>query len=414
MSDPVYGLIGKTLKHSWSVPIHKELGCESYRLIEIPDEDLDAFFEQNEIAGLNVTIPFKKAVIPYCSSVDDYAAEIGSVNTLIPDGNEGLKGYNTDAYGLSYMARRAGITFKGSKVVILGTGGTSHTAQAVARNEGAEQIVTISRTGSPNYASLPDYADADILINATPVGTYPDTGISPVDLSVFNKLSGVLDVIYNPTRTELLMQAERLGIPYSNGLPMLVAQAVEAERLFTGKDIPDSEIERILSILKKQMLNIVIIGMPGSGKTTVGSLLGTLSGRPVIDIDTEIERSTGTSIPEIFSESGEEGFRKIESRHLCIYGKESGIILVTGGGSVTKEENYAPLHQNGIIYQLERDTSLLPKEGRPISLSIDLGDLFKKRTPMYNSFRDYVIDNNGTPQETAENLWRHFLEHSCD
>ncbi len=414
MSDPVFGLIGVSLKHSWSVPIHKELGCSEYQLFEIPDGDLDSFFNDHSIAGLNVTIPFKKSVIPYCSSIDEFASSIGSVNTILPDGHGGLKGYNTDAYGLSFMAKRAGISFRNAKVVILGTGGTSHTAQAVSRKEGASEIVTISRTGNPNYDSLPDFSDFDILINATPVGTYPDTGISPVDLTVFNKLKGVLDVIYNPARTELLMQAEKLGIPHSNGLPMLVAQAVEAERLFTGKSIPDSEIERIISIIKKQMLNIVIIGMPGSGKTTIGRLIGELSGRRVIDIDTEIEASTGISIPDIFSESGEEGFRKIESRHLKRYGKESGLVIVTGGGSVVRSENYSPLHQNGIIYQLTRDTSLLPKEGRPISLSVDLGDLFIKRSPLYSSYRDYIIDNNGTPEAAAENMWRHFLEHSCD
>ena len=414
MSGPVYGLIGRSLKHSWSVPIHSELGCDNYRLYEIPDGDLNSFFEQHVIAGLNVTIPFKKSVIPFCSSLDEYAADIGSVNTLIPDGEGGLKGYNTDAYGLSYMARRAGISFSGSKVVILGTGGTSRTAQAVAKNEGASQIVTISRTGDSNYSTLPSHSDADILINATPVGMYPDTGISPVDLTVFDSLKGVLDVIYNPALTELLMQAEKLGIPCSDGLPMLVAQAAEAERLFSGTSVPDSEIERIISLLKVQTLNIVIIGMPGSGKTTVGNLVGKLSGRPVIDIDAVIEEAAGISIPDIFSKFGEEGFRKLETEQLRRFGKESGTIIITGGGAVTRKENYAPLHQNGIIYQLERDTSLLPTEGRPVSLSTDLGELFRKRAPMYYTFRDYKIDNNSTPQSAAEDLWRHFLEHSCD
>ena len=414
MSGPVYGLIGVSLKHSWSVPIHNELGCAGYQLYEIPDGDLNSFFRSHDIAGLNVTIPFKKSVIPYCSSLDSYAAEIGSVNTLIPDGNGGLKGYNTDAYGLSYMARRAGISFSGSKVMILGTGGTSQTAQAVARNEGANEIVVISRSGASNYSTIPDHSDTDILINATPVGTYPDTGVSPVDLSQFDGLKGVLDVIYNPTRTELLMQAEKHGIPFSNGLPMLVAQAAEAERLFTGVPSSDAEIERIISLLKSQTLNIVIIGMPGCGKTTVGDLVGDLSGRPVIDIDNEIEKAAGISIPDIFSGSGEEGFRKMETEQLRRFGKESGKVLVTGGGAVTREENYALLHQNGMVFQLVRETSLLSKEGRPISLSSDLDDLYRKRSPMYSAFRDYEIDNNGTPQSAAENLWRQFLEHSSD
>ncbi|MBR0342761.1 MAG: shikimate kinase [Oscillospiraceae bacterium] len=411
MSEPVYGLIGSTLRHSWSVPIHKELGNTDYQLFEIADGVLDQFFSQHTVAGLNVTIPFKRSVIPFCSSLDESASEIGSVNTLIPDGNGGLIGYNTDAYGLSYMAKRAGASFKDAKVIILGTGGTSRTATYVARKEGAAQIVSISRTEHPTYDSLSEYSDFDILINTTPVGMYPDTGISPVDLTVFSSLNCVLDVIYNPARTKLLMQAEKLAIPYSGGLPMLVAQACESERLFTGKTTPAAEIENLISMIRAKTENIVIIGMPGCGKTTVGNLLGKLSERPVIDIDTEIEKDAGISIPAIFSESGESGFRKLETRQLAKYGKESGIILVTGGGSVTREENYDLLHQNGILYQLDRDLSLLSKEGRPISLSMDLNDLFNIRKPMYDSFRDYLIDNNRTPQEAAEDIWRHFLEH---
>ena len=414
MSEPVYGLIGSTLRHSWSVPIHKELGNTDYQLFEIADGVLDQFFSQHTVAGLNVTIPFKRSVIPFCSSLDESASKIGSVNTLIPDGNGGLIGYNTDAYGLSYMAKRAGASFKDAKVIILGTGGTSRTATYVARKEAAAQIVIFSRTEHPTYDSLSEYSDFDILISTTPVGMYPDTGISPVDLTVFSSLNCVLDVIYNPARTKLLMQAEKLAIPCSGGLLMLVAQACESERLFTGKTTPAAEIENLISMIRAKTENIVIIGMPGCGKTTVGNLLGKLSERPVIDIDTEIEKDAGISIPDIFSESGESGFRKLETRQLAKYGKESGIILVTGGGSVTREENYDLLHQNGILYQLDRELSLLAKDGRPISLSMDLGDLFNIRKPMYDSFRDCLIDNNRTPQEAAEDIWKHFLEHCND
>lgn len=412
MAEKIYGLLGESLQHSWSVPIHQELGCADYRLYEVPSSGLRDFLETNEIGGLNVTIPYKKTVIPFCATLDDNAREIGAVNTILRDSSGGLRGYNTDAFGFSYLAKRAGIRFNGAKVVILGTGGASLTAQSVARREGASQVVCISRKNEPTYDRLPDFADADILVNATPVGMYPDTGDSPADLTVFRSLKGVIDVIYNPIRTALILQAEKLGIPHSDGLPMLVAQAVEAERIFTGNDIPDLEIERILTKLRREMLNVVIIGMPGSGKTTIGKLLGEKTGRKVVDFDTEVEKTTGKAIPSIFAESGEEVFRNLESKIVRKYGKESGLVLVTGGGAVTRQENYEPLHQNGIIYQLERDTSKLPREGRPISLSVDLDDLFQRRMTKYEAFRDSVVDNNGTPEEAAEDLWRNFLENT--
>ena len=277
MSDLIDGLLGETLKHSWSVPIHKELGCSSYKLYELSSADLERFLKENKIGGLNVTIPYKKTVIPFCSTLDEYAREIGSINTIVQDSSGGLKGYNTDAYGFKYAAKRAGISFRDAKVVILGTGGTSLTAQSVAKHEGAKEIVTISRSKEPTYSSPSQFTDADILVNTTPVGMYPNTGEALVNLQDFPNLSGVVDVIYNPNRTKLIMQAEQLGIPHSDGLPMLVAQAVEAERIFTRKEIPDSEIERITAIIRKETLNIVIIGMPGCGKTTIGKILGEIT-----------------------------------------------------------------------------------------------------------------------------------------
>ena len=412
MTEMIYGLIGETLKHSWSVPIHHALGCEAYQLYELNPDELGTFLRNNSIGGLNVTIPYKKAVIPYCASLDPYAESIGSVNTLVPDAEGKLHGYNTDALGLSYIARRAGISFNGAKVIILGTGGTSLTAQAVARTEGAREIVVVSRSGEVNYQNIDEHCDADILINTTPVGMYPHNGECLVSLAQFDALKGVLDVIYNPAKTELLMQAERAGIPHSGGLPMLVAQAVAAEEKFFGRKIADSEIERITAMLRRDMTNIVLIGMPGSGKTTIGTALAAKTGREMIDIDAEIVKSAGCSIPEIFTRDGEEKFRQLEMEAVREAGKETGKIIMTGGGVVTRSANYAPLHQNGRIYQLERDLSVLPVDGRPISQKTSAAELYRQRAPLYKDFRDVLIDNNGTVAETVEGIWRDFNENT--
>ncbi|MBQ4511769.1 MAG: hypothetical protein II969_02170 [Anaerolineaceae bacterium] len=412
MAEKIYGLIGETLKHSWSVPIHRALGCDSYQLFELKSEELGGFLKENRIGGLNVTIPYKKAVIPYCASIDPYAESIGAVNTLVPDDEGKLHGFNTDALGLSYIARRSGISFREAKVIILGSGGTSLTARAVARTEGAKEIIIVSRSGENNYENISHHADADILINTTPVGMYPHNGECLVDLKAFSALRGVLDVVYNPARTALLLQAEGLGIPHSDGLPMLVAQAVAAEEKFFDRKIEDSEIERITAMLRRDMTNIVLIGMPGSGKSTIGAKLAAKTGREMIDIDAEIVKSAGCSIPEIFSRSGEAEFRKLESEEVRKAGKETGKIIMTGGGVVTRAENYAPLHQNGRIYQLERDLSKLPIDGRPISQKTSAEELYQKRAPLYQTFRDVWIDNNSSINRTVEMIWRDFNENT--
>ena len=412
MAEKIYGLIGETLKHSWSVPIHRALGCDSYQHFELKSEELGGFLKENRIGGLNVTIPYKKAVIPYCASIDPYAESIGAVNTLVPDDEGKLHGFNTDALGLSYIARRSGISFREAKVIILGSGGTSLTARAVARTEGAKEIIIVSRSGENNYENISHHADADILINTTPVGMYPHNGECLVDLKAFSALRGVLDVVYNPARTALLLQAEGLGIPHSDGLPMLVAQAVAAEEKFFDRKIEDSEIERITAMLRRDMTNIVLIGMPGSGKSTIGAKLAAKTGREMIDIDAEIVKSAGCSIPEIFSRSGEAEFRKLESEEVRKAGKETGKIIMTGGGVVTRAENYAPLHQNGRIYQLERDLSKLPIDGRPISQKTSAEELYQKRAPLYQTFRDVWIDNNSSINRTVEMIWRDFNENT--
>ena len=412
MAEKIYGLIGETLKHSWSVPIHQALGCDSYRLYELKPEVLGRFLNENRIGGLNVTIPYKKAVIPYCASIDPYAESIGSVNTLVPDNEGKLHGFNTDALGLSYIARRSGISFQDAKVVVLGSGGTSLTARAVARKEGAREIIVISRNGENNYNNLSQHADADILINTTPVGMYPHNGECLVDLKVFSALRGVLDVVYNPARTALLLQAECLSIPHSGGLPMLVAQAVAAEEKFFDRKIEDSEIERITAMLRQEMTNIVLIGMPGSGKSTIGAALAKRTGREMIDIDAEIVKTAGCPISEIFSQEGENVFRRLETEEVRKAGKETGKIIMTGGGVVTRKENYAPLHQNGRIYQLGRALSKLPVDGRPISQKTSAEELYKKRAPLYAAFPDVLVSNDGSVENTLEAIWRDFNENT--
>ena len=414
MGEKICGLVGRRLGHSWSVPIHAALGCEGYRLIELEPDALASFLARPDIGGLNVTIPYKRDVMPLCDAIDPAAEAIGSVNTIVRGADGKLTGYNTDIDGFLYMARRAGISLAGRKVVILGSGGASLTARAAARREGAREIIVISRAGPDNYENLSRHADAEILVNTTPVGMYPGNGAAPVDLNAFPRLTGVLDVIYNPRRTALLLQGSARGIPCSDGLPMLVAQAKRAEELFTGRPIPDSENERILSLLRREMTSIVLIGMPGSGKTTVGEALARLTGREAIDLDARIEEAAGRSIPEIFAAEGESGFRAREAAAAEEAGKRTGVILLTGGGIVKTAANYAVLHQNGRIYQLVRDLTLLPTEGRPLSQGADLAAMWQERAPLYQRFRDAEIDNSGTVDDTAAAIWREFCEHSGD
>ena len=412
MEKKIYGLLGRKLGHSWSPPIHAALGCEGYRLIELKPEELGNFLSRPDIGGLNVTIPYKRDVMPFCDVIDETAKAIGSVNTLVRRSDGTLYAWNTDAAGFRWMAERAGISFTDKKVVILGSGGASLTAQAVSRAMGAREVIVVSRSGEDNYETLSRHADTEIIVNTTPVGMYPAVGASPVDLTVFPRCEGVLDVIYNPRRTALLLQAEELSIPCSDGLPMLVAQAKAAEEHFFEKTIPDSENERILAMLRQEMTNIVLIGMPGCGKSTLGLALAELTGRESIDLDQRVVEKAGCPIPQIFAEQGEPAFRDLEREVTAEIGKLSGKIILTGGGVVKDRRNYAPLHQNGRIYHLMRDLSVLPTDGRPISQSTDLTVLWREREPLYTAFRDAVIDNNGPVEETAAAIWRDFFENS--
>jgi len=421
MGEKIYGLLGRTLGHSWSTPIHEALGCPGYRLIELEPEALGDFLKREDIGGLNVTIPYKRDVMPFCDVIDPAAEAIGSVNTLVrrggsPAGGGKLYGYNTDIDGFLYMLRRAKISLAGKKVLVLGSGGASLTARAAAKQEGAREVVVISRSGPDNYENLPErHGDAEALINTTPVGMWPKLDASPVDLRRLPKLEAVADVVYNPGRTNLLLQAEEFGLRRTGGLPMLAAQAKRAEELFFGKAIPDGETEKITARLWRDRTNIVLVGMPGCGKTTVGKALAEVSGRPFVDLDEEIVRRTGKPIPEIFANEGEGAFRALEHEVLTEACAKSGQVIATGGGAVLREDNRAAMRRTGRVYWLRRKLEDLPAEGRPLSRAGNLEEMYRIRRPLYSAASDVVISESVPLDERANIIWRRdFCEHSGD
>ena len=401
------GLLGRKLSHSYSPQIHAHLGDYPYELFEKEPEEVGTFLQNGDFTAINVTIPYKKDVMPYCAELTPRAVAMGAVNTIVRRADGSLLGHNTDYFGFSSMVRRSGLDPKGKKVLVLGSGGASVTAVAVLREMGAK-VVVISRTGEDNYENLHRHADAAILCNCTPVGMYPNNGLSPVDLSLFPRLEGVLDMIYNPARTKLLQDAEKRGIVAENGLWMLVAQAKEAAEWFTGNPVDDGKISKIHAILRCQMENIVLIGMPGSGKSTIGKLVAEKTGKTFVDADAQIVKAAGKPIPQIFAEEGEAGFRAWETKVLEGLGKRSGMVLATGGGCVTREGNYEILHQNGTIFCLNRSLERLPTEGRPLSQASRLEEMYRIRKPLYDRFADHEIDNNGAPEDTVRailTLW---------
>ena len=393
------GLLGRKLGHSYSPQIHAYLGSYSYDLFEREPEDVEDFLKNGDFTAINVTIPYKKTVMPYCTMTET-ARYMGSVNTLIRKKDGTLLGHNTDYFGFTSMVKRSGLEPGGKKCLVLGSGGASVTAVAVLKEMGAK-VVVISRTGENNYENLHLHSDAAIICNTTPVGMYPNTGVSPIDLTMFPHLEGVLDMIYNPTRTQLLMDADRLGIVSCNGLWMLVAQAKEAAEWFLDKKLPDSLIEEVYRKMRLQMENLVLVGMPGSGKSTIGKQVAELLGKTFVDADVELENFYQQNIPDIFAGEGEAGFRKKETAILEQLGKRSGLVIATGGGCVTKPHNYPLLHQNGRIFWLQRDLDLLPTDGRPLSQSNPLENMYQIRKPLYEDFADEQILNRGTPEQVA-------------
>ena len=399
----MYGLLGEHLPHSFSPQIHLALGNHDYNLFEVAPENLEAFMKEHKFKGINVTIPYKKAVIPYLDVVSPEAQKIGAVNTItVRDGK--LYGDNTDYFGFVYMLEKSGISVKGKKTVVLGGGGASATVQAVLHDFGAKEVIVVDLNTENNYQNLCLHYDGEIIVNTTPVGMYPNNLKSLVNLDDFKNLSGVLDVVYNPLKTKLILDAEERNIPCSAGLSMLVAQAKKAHEIFFDTKIETSVCEKIENILKKQMCNIVLIGMAGCGKSTIGKVLAEKLNKELVDTDQMIENVENMPIPEIIEKFGEVHFRNCENAAVILAGREKECIIATGGGVVTRVENYNPLKQNGIIVFINRDADLLPTNGRPLSQIHGVKALYEKRMPLYRQFADVEVDGNGTVEEVADRI----------
>ncbi len=411
----MYGLLGEHLPHSFSPQIHKALGNDNYTLFEVAPENLEKFLTDKNFKGINVTIPYKKAVIPYLDYISPEAEKIGAVNTVVVrDGK--LYGYNTDYFGFKYMIEKSGITVQGKKALVLGSGGASATVQVVLRDLGACEVFVVSRNGDVNYTNIYEHTDTEIIVNTTPVGMYPDNMNTPVDISSFPKLCGVLDVVYNPLKTRIVMEAEKTGVPALAGLSMLVAQAKKAHEIFFDTVVETGICDKIEKSIRLQMCNIVLIGMAGCGKSTVGKKLSELLKKDFIDTDEMIVNAENKSIPQIFEESGERFFRTCENVAVNLAGREKNCVIATGGGVVTRIENYMPLNQNGIIVFINRDAEKLPTNGRPLSQMHGVRELYGKRMPLYRQFAHIEVDGNGTVDETAKNIVKEILnyENSCN
>ena len=400
---PRFGLLGEQLSHSFSPLIHAELGNYEYRLYEKKPGELDAFLRHGDFDALNVTIPYKKSVIPFCSGLSETARTVGSVNTItrMPDGS--LYGDNTDCYGFAWLLKKTGINAAAGKTVIFGSGGSSLSVQAVLRDMGAKDIVVVSRNGEVSYKNIEDHGDAILLVNTTPVGMYPDNGISPVsDIGVFRQCRAVIDLIYNPAKTELLLQAEESGILALGGLAMLVAQAKKAAEIFTKTSIPDETIETITEKIARLTMNIVLIGMPGCGKTSIGRALANRMGRGFADTDVWITETSGKTIPAIIAEDGENRFRGLETDALKALCKQSGLVIATGGGVVTQSRNRRIIKQNSIVIFLDRDISSLPVSGRPISERDGIAAIAAERLPLYRQWSEYTVAVRGIDQTASD------------
>ena len=400
------GLLGRKLGHSYSPLIHSYLGDYEYELFEREPEDVGRFMLEGEFDAINVTVPYKSTVIEYLDSLSDVAKRIGAVNTIVRTEDGRLVGDNTDYYGFTYMMGRAHIDVKGKKVLVLGSGGSSLAVRAALEDMGASRIVVISRTGENNYENVAIHSDAHVIVNTTPVGMYPKNGESPLSLDCFTELEGVADLIFNPKNTELIFRAKEKGIRCVSGLSMLVAQAKVASERFCSCTIPDERIEQILSVIERMTENIVLVGMPGSGKSTAARLLAELLGRDTVDTDAVIVEQTGKSIPEIFALEGEEAFRAYEHRAICDTSKRSGLIIATGGGAPTRVINHRPMKQNGRVVYLVRDPDELSRDGRPLSQGADMKKMFEDRRPFYEGCADITVEVLDTPEQTARQIVR--------
>lgn len=404
-----YGLIGKKLGHSFSKIIHNQIADYKYDLIELTSDGFREFMTKKDFKAVNVTLPYKQEVIPYLDEMSDAAKAIGAVN-CVKCINGKLIGHNTDFDGLFALTKHMGLNLSGKKVLILGTGGTSDTAMAVCNFLSVGSIHKVSRSGKDGSLTYEEatttYNDAQIIINTTPLGMYPDNYSSPIDLKNFKNLEGVIDVVYNPLRTPLVSQALSLGIKAQGGLYMLIAQAVRASEFFVGNHYDDSVIEEVFERLTKEKTNIVLTGMPASGKSTIGKCLAKALNRDFIDTDKLIEAKTGMSISKIFETYGEEYFRNLETDAVLDAAKNCGAVIATGGGVILKEKNISALKQNGIIFFVDRELSkLIPTKSRPTALNKEA--IKKRYDERYHIYRDTcncVIDNNGTLDDVVNKI----------
>lgn len=408
------GLIGEHLGHSYSQRIHETLGGYPYELIEVAPQDLDAWMKNKDFAALNVTIPYKKAVIPYLEELDERARRIGAVNTIVNDHGR-LIGKNTDYYGCRFMLEQAGIEIQGRKVILLGNGGAAQAVQAVLEDLGAAAIVKVKRNPSPETLTYEeayrDHSGAQVIVNTSPVGMFPAQEGIPVELDRFPQLESVADVIYNPHRTRLIVEAQKRGCRTATGLSMLTAQAAEAIEAFIGKPVAPESILRMTAELAREKMNLVLIGMPGCGKSTIARKLAEISGRPAVDIDQRIVERIGRPIRDFFAQQGEARFRQIEAEILAEVTLQTGQIIATGGGIVKDWENVRRLRQSGKVYFLDRSLDQLETDpSRPLSSSREaLRQLYDQRINLYRAACDQQIENNGSADQTARRLWQDWL-----
>lgn len=409
----IYGCIAEKLGHSFSKDIHNRLFDYSYELKEIPKDELDAFMKKRAFKAINVTIPYKEKVIPHLDYISETAKKIGAVNTIVNE-NGILKGYNTDFSGMTALIEKNGIELKGKKVLILGSGGTSKTALAVAESMGCSEVYRVSRDGKENcitYAeALERHNDAEIIINTTPVGMYPNIGRSPILLSDYPKVNAVVDAVYNPLCSSLVCDAKRCNIKAVGGLYMLVAQAAFAAELFLNTTVDRSEIDRVYKELVTLKRNIVLVGMPGCGKTTVGKLLAKATGKTFIDTDEVIVKRENKPIPQIFAEVGEKGFRKIESQVIFDISSSQNSIIATGGGAVLDPFNVEILRENGKIYFIDRALDSIAATGdRPLSSNrADLEKRYTERYPIYSAVCDFHLKAGNDANDNAERIKKDF------
>ena len=399
-----FGLLGRTLKHSYSKVIHEYFSLYSYDLFEVEPDQLVGFLNDASICGFNVTIPYKEQIIQHLDYVDETVKTIGAVNTVVRRGGK-LYGYNTDILGMQYMLERADIKVDGRVVAVLGSGGTSHTAVALLKKLNAKEILVVSRSGEMNYERVRERSDVQVVINTTPVGMYPDTQNSPIDLTCFNKLEAVVDVVYNPRKTKLLYQAESLGVKCVGGLSMLVAQAKFALELFTDTRFSNDIIPPIIKRIEKQSTNIVLVGMPGCGKTQTGKRIARALKLEFIDTDAHIVEHFGMDIPTIFERFGEAEFRRVESQILQDVGKKGGQVIATGGGVVENLNNHFSLKQNGRIVYLKRDIEKLATKNRPLSKDLEhVKGLYARRKDKYEFFADITVENQERIEDTVKEV----------